>query len=206
MDEGHEMSRVTASTALKRMPTGRFVRARDLPVNPGAARKTLSRAASEGSLAKVAQGLYYKGVRTRYGMTRPRPLDIAMELLAESGVGPSGHSAAHAWGVTTQVPATAHVAAVGSTKALPSVTISRRSNLARLRLPPLEIALLELLRDPRTMEAGWSAFVSAVSVAEERGMIRLSRVGDAVAHERHALAKANHSRLVSDVAHLAARN
>ncbi|MGH8961577.1 MAG: hypothetical protein ACRDWT_10255 [Jatrophihabitantaceae bacterium] len=53
----------------------------------------------------IRNGLYFKGAKTRYGMTRPSSEAIAIAVLGTVGVGPTGHTAARALGLTTPIPA-----------------------------------------------------------------------------------------------------
>ncbi|MEA5053254.1 MAG: hypothetical protein VB093_07415, partial [Propionicimonas sp.] len=78
-------------------------------------------------------------------MTRPGVDEVAWEVLGETGSGPAGYSAAREWGVTTQVPASFHVATLWLTDPIAGVTQHSRRNKERAMLNPKEIALLELL-------------------------------------------------------------
>lgn len=80
--------------ALAKVPPGRFVHVNDLPGTPAAKSSAVSRAHKAGDLLPIRKGLYYKGAKTRYGMTRPSSEEIAAEVLGAIGVGPCGHSAA----------------------------------------------------------------------------------------------------------------
>ena len=178
---------------------GTFLRADDLPGRPAANRKALSRAVEAGELTKVAHGIYFKARKSRYGMTRPSTESILKAVLG-FGYGPSGHSAAVMWGLTTQVPPRMTVASVVPSDALPGVEILHRSNAARSRLSPPAVALLELLRDPSAfVEAGWDALVEAVNEALHRGTVNLDEVEAVGRRERNAAIRANLKRLRRDL-------
>lgn len=120
----------------------------------------------------IRPGLYYRGAMTRYGMATPSIQEVVTAVLGREGVGPAGFSAARAWGVTTQVPATFHVATLKPVAAIAGVTQVSRRNLARMRLNQKEIALLELLRAPEVyVEGGWASLVAAVSDAQRAGLV-----------------------------------
>lgn len=51
------------------------------------------RAVRGGELTPVRRDLYYRGHRTRYGMTAPTADEIAREVLGSRGIGPVGYSA-----------------------------------------------------------------------------------------------------------------
>lgn len=171
---------------LEAVPVGSFVRTKELPGTKAAVSIAASRAAQRGELVLVRRGLYFKGVRTQYGMMRPTEEQIAEEFLGTRGVGPSGLSAARALGVTTQIPAKPEFAiVVGRSEALQGMfRIHTRKNAARLDLSAQEIALLEVLRDPETLvESGWPALVRAVKELAAAAAIRLPEVAAAVRTE-----------------------
>ena len=189
------------TAAIRSAPECTFVHVNKLPGKPETARQAASRAARAGELVPVRRGLYYRGRRTRYGMTPPRIDEIVREVLGSRGVGPTGYSAARAWGVTTQVPARYQVATLHPSGPIENVKQVRRSNLARIDLNELEIALLELLRDPDTyVEVGWSNLVERVRQASGAGEVRLAEVGAAVPGERHVSVRTNFQRLSTDLA------
>ncbi|MCW2542282.1 MAG: hypothetical protein JWN95_4007 [Frankiales bacterium] len=155
-----------------------------------------------GDLVAVRKGLYFKGVKTRYGMTRPSSEAIAVEVLGTLGVGPTGHSAARALGITTQVPAKPSLTVAGPVPtSVPGVTVSKRNNMRRRELYYLEIALLELLRADweSTVEGGWPVLVSAAAGAIRDGKVRPSAVAEALATEHSPAARANFARLTTDL-------
>lgn len=71
--------------------------------------RTLRQLVAGGELVRVYRGLYYKGTKTVLGMTRPRPIDLALRI-GGPGSGPCEYTAAHILHLTTQVPAQVCVA------------------------------------------------------------------------------------------------
>lgn len=172
-----------------------------LPGSAAAARKAASRAAQGGELLPVRKGLYYRGVKTRYGMTRPPVEEVAREVLGETGSGPAGYSAARLWGVTTQVPSTFHVATLWTTDPIPGITQHARRNRRRAALNAKEIALLELLRAPDVyVEAGWGALVRRVREALAAAEVSEGALDIAVDGERNSAVRRGFARLTSDLA------
>lgn len=177
-----------------------FVHVNRLPGTATAARQAASRAARNGELLAVRRGLYYRGVKTRYGMTRPRVEEIAREVLGEVGSGPAGYSAAREWGVTTQVPASFHVATLWPSDPIKGVTQHARRNKERANLGAKEIALLELLRAPDVyVEAGWDVLVDQVREAIVLGEVRVDALRDAVHGERNVAVRESLDRLVAEL-------
>ncbi|AVG23833.1 AbiEi antitoxin [Pontimonas salivibrio] len=195
------MTALTASQAIRETPLGSFVPLSALPGPSDAARQAASRATRSGELVTVKPGLYYRGGKTRYGTTRPPVEDIVREVWGSTGVGPAGFSAAREWGVTTQVPATYHVAALWTVAPIDGVTQYSRRNRARGELNQKEIALVELLRDPRVfVESGWQSLVDRYTEAQARGLVRGSFLEHAVASERNQSVRGNFATLMADVA------
>ncbi len=184
------------------VPSGSFVHVETLPGSRGAASSAASRAHKHGDLIPIRKGLYWKGTRTRYGMTRPSSEAIAVEVLGGVGVGPSGHTAARTLGLTTQIPAVPTLTVAGPMPtSVPGVRVSRRNNMGRRELTYTEIALLELLRGSweSVVEGGWDALVAATAEATERGTVRLDHIASAVEGEHSPTARANYARLANDV-------
>jgi hypothetical protein len=147
-------------------------------------------------IVRVKPGLYYKGVSTKYGMTRPSESEVLREIVGERGVGPAGYSAARAWGMTTQVPAVRELATLGARRKVANVKLITRSNLRRVDLNAREISLLELLRDPETLvESGWGALVQRVRAASSDGSVRREALRAAVPGESSRAVRDNFARL-----------
>jgi Family of unknown function (DUF6088) len=193
---------VSPGKALEKIPSGSFVRPDDLPGTPSARSSALSRAQKAGVVLPIRKGLYFKGVRTRYGMTRPSSEEVAAQVLGtDEGVGPTGVSAARTFGLTTQVPARPTLTVAGPVPtSVPGVRISKRNNMRRRHLKYTEIALLELLRGDwkTTVDGGWPALVAASEAAVRNRTIRPNEVRQVVDNEPPA-ARANYGRLVADL-------
>ncbi len=172
---------------LEKVPVGTYVRVSELPGSTSAAKSAASRAAARGELSHVSKGLYYKGAKTRYGSLTPPVEDVAREVLGSAGVGPAGVSAARALGLTTQIPATTELVTIARVpEGLRHVRVSTRSNVARLDLTYIEIAVLEVLRTWRTtVDGGWSATVAAIAALVADGTVRLDALRRAAAREHH---------------------
>jgi len=199
------MSTLSPAAMIRAVPEAAFVRVSDLPGTPAAARKAASRASRDGDLVQIRKGLYYRGTRTRYGMTRPRLEEVVREVLGARGVGPSGYSAARVWGVTTQIPATLEVSTLRSVDPLNGVKQVVRRNLARVDLNEKEIALLELLRAPDIyVEAGWTVLLTKVRESLRTGEIRDEALRTAVPGERNVTVRANFARLTNGLSLIAA--
>ena len=190
------MKTLSPASAIRAMPEKSFVHVDRLPGSAAAARKAASRAAADGELVAIRRGLYYRGKRTRYGMTTPRVEDVARAVLGTRGVGPAGYSAARSWGVTTQIPPVWHVATLRPVEMIEGVKQHARRNLARADLNEKEIALLELLRAPEVyIEAGWADFVTKVREAVRAGKVREGALRRAVTSEHNAAVRTNFERL-----------
>lgn len=188
--------------ALAKIPRGRFVHVDDLPGSPAARSSAISRAHKAGEVAPIRKGLYFKGVRTRYGVTRPSVERAAAEVLGSIGVGPCGYTAARALGLTAQVPRQPTLTVAGPVPtSVPGVKVSKRNNMRRRKLRYTEIALLELLRGDwaATVDGGWPALVSAYGAAVKAHKIRPTAVSDAIAGEHSPTARKNFAKLVSEL-------
>lgn len=152
-----------------------------------AVESAISRLTAENeSLLRVRRGLYWKGVKSRFGPGRPRTEDVVLEVARTRGVGPAGWSASHALGLSTQVPAVPEFAVVGPPPTgIAGAKFHSRRNLGRLQLRHDEIALLEVLRDwPSHAEGDWTDLERAVASLRADGRIRPDRLRKAAAGER----------------------
>ncbi len=197
-----ETTTATPGKTLYRVPAGTFVHVDKLPGTRAAANSAASRASKRGDLVPIRKGLYFKGAKTRYGMTRPSSEAIAVEVLGAAGVGPTGHSAARALGLTTQIPATPSLTVAGPVPtSIPGVTVSKRNNMRRRELSYYEIALLELLRGDweSTVEGGWPALVTAAASAIRAGKVRPKTLAETLDTEHSPAARANFARLSAEL-------
>lgn len=146
----------------------------------------LSRLEDRGELLRVRKGLYFKGVNSRFGSGRPRIEDVVYKICGTEGVGPSGWTASRVLGLSTQVPAHLEFAVIGTPPTnVRGVRFHSRKNLSRIKLNPLEIAVLELLREwPNYSEASWSDVVRRVAELRDEGAIRIELLTSVANRER----------------------
>jgi hypothetical protein len=199
------MASVAASirSRVARSRPGTFFRVSEFDGPRRAVESAFSRlAAEEDSLLRVRRGLYWKGVKSRFGPGRPRPEDVVREVAEGRGVGPAGWSASHALGLSTQVPAVPEFAVVGPPPTgIRGAKFHSRRNFARLGLRYDEIALLEVLRDwPGHVEADWSDLERVVIGLRDDGRIRPDRVRRAATEERAPALRDRVTALVGDPA------
>ena len=166
----------------------RFWRPTDFEGSPGAVAVTLSRLHGEGELRHIRRGLYWRGRKTLLGMAPPRPELVVRELVGTLGVGPSGLSAASALGLSTQVPSRVIVAVPNRPPTDPSgvrfVDRSGREGRTKVGLHPFEIALLEVLEDPkRFIEVGDDEASVRLHVLFETGKVDAARLARAASDE-----------------------
>lgn len=165
----------------------------------------LHRLAQTEPITLVRPGLYFKGKRTRFGVTRPDPIRVAYEIARDrgypTGVGPAGVSAARALGLTNHLPAAVEVAVPGRAPVDPEgVRFVNRSPAGRIGLRPIEVAVLEMLREwPRYSEKSWDDFVQVVAGLHSKGKVNLSAIRDAALKERHRAPRQRAIRLEADV-------
>ncbi len=152
----------------------------------GPVETALSRLEDRGELRRVRKGLYFKGVRSRFGSGRPRVEDIVYKVCGTKGVGPAGWTASRVLGLSTQLPARPEFAVLGAPPtSIPGVRFHSRKNLARIELNPREIAVLEALRVwPTYSEASWDELVKRVGDLRDEGAIKLERLGRVASRER----------------------
>jgi len=165
---------------------GAFFRRQDFDGTDRAVESALSRLAAEGELLRVRRGLYWRGKATRFGMTRPSPFEVALAV-AGPGAGPSGVAAAHLLGLTTQVPSVVDVAVAGKTPE-PIEGIRFRSRPFERRqhdLRPTEVAILEVLRQPSTVEVPWPAAARRIREVLHTTAVRRDVVIDEAISERN---------------------
>lgn len=180
-----------AQRRVRSAPEGTFFTRAAFTGSDRAVESALSRLAAHGELLRVRRGLYWKGKSTRFGMTRPAPLQVALQV-AGPGSGPAGVAAAHMLGLTTQVPSTSEVAVPGRVpEPLDGVRFRSRSFERRLRgLRPLEVAVLEVLRDPGAVEVEWTAAARRFSDLADVGEIRLKVVSEEAEQESVLMVRA----------------
>lgn len=179
-----------ARRRVERARSGTFFRRRDFDGGDRAIESALRRLAAEGELVRVRHGLYWRGKKTRFGMTRPSVLEVALAVGGQ-GAGPSGVAAAALLGLTTQVPATVEVAVPGKVpEPIPGVRFrSRPYSRREHRLTPVEVAVLELLRDPNAAEATWPRVADRIRELLADGSVRATVLGAQAAAEPRVRAR-----------------
>jgi hypothetical protein len=117
--------------------------------------------------------MYWRGKTTRFGMTHPSVLETAVAV-GGPGTGPAGVAAAQLLGLTTQVPATVEVAVPGKVPdPMRGVRFrSRPYSRRERRLTPVEVAVLEVLRDPHAAEVPWSRVEERIRELLADGTVR----------------------------------
>lgn len=182
--------------------SGSFFTLGDFEGSRRAVESALSRLAGKGALLRVRNGVYWKGVKSRFGSGNPRPEEIVLKLAGHRGVGPTGWSASHLLGLSTQVPSMPEFVVVGvPPTGLADVVFHSRRNVARVGLNYFEIAVLETLRYwPTYVEASWSDFVTRIGELRDEGKIDLSLVYRAAALEKSPAVRDRLSRLRQDLA------
>ncbi len=117
--------------------------------------------------------------------------EIALEI-GGPGSGLAGIAAAHALGLTTQMPSTTWVAVPGPVPtAVPGLRFTERPIRRLIRsMTPWEFAVLEVLRaGPAAMAHGWDELASRTAELARANRVRVSELSAAVAKEPHRLAR-----------------
>jgi hypothetical protein len=178
---------VTASIAdgirasVEAVPVGTFIRSADVPGSRAAVNTALSRLARAGDLVRVRNGLYWKGVKSRFGTGRPGLLDAAIAAAGIDGAG-----------LSTQLPATPEVAVAGPVPSFEGVRFHKRNNLARRNLGFWEIALLEALRSyPAYAEVGLDELATRACSLSAEGKVRFPSLESAARSERSPALRRN---------------
>lgn len=172
----------------------------------------LSRAAKAGDLVRVRRGVYWKGTKTRFGVTKPDTFSIGIGVLKAagitSGVGPTGWSASQALGLSTQIPSETHIAVPGRPPAAATgVRYYTRSSRWRADLELLEVALLEILRDfPYRVEVDWESLAECAVKLHEDGAIDLMKIAAVSEKEKHLAARGRARELATKVEQVALLN
>jgi hypothetical protein len=161
----------------------RFWRPEDFKGSTLAVDKTLSRLEEAGELRRVRRGLYWRGSWTPLGMAPPPARAVAEVVNDDFGVGPAGLSASHELGLTTQVPRASTMAVPGrAPRSMPGLLFVSRESQARRdeRLNPVEVALLEVLRDwDRLVDAPTTEAINRIALLIKSGEIRANVVARA---------------------------
>lgn len=163
---------------------GMFFRVDDFDGDAGEVGSVLRCLVGEGELVRVSRGLYWRGQKTRFGMTHPATLEAAVAV-GGPGSGPSGVAAAHVLGLSTQVPAVVEVGVPGQVpEPMCGVRFQSRPYVRyEYCLTLLEVAVLEVLGNPYVVEVSWPLVEEHIRQLVIRGMLRVTVLGDLTAME-----------------------
>jgi len=122
----------------------------------------LRRLVARGELRRVRRGVYWRGTRSRFGMSAPQPGDALRAIIGpDEAIGATGWHATNLLGLSTQV---APLEAVAVTRRTPTglvrvqvVSRAARSGRRKAKLTGLEVTFLEVLD-------GWEHYVEADAV------------------------------------------
>ncbi len=188
-----------------RSPVGTFFVTSDFEGSARAVESALSRMVREegSSLRRVRKGLYWKGVRSRFGPGRPDPAAIARAVAKSTGrsFGPAGWNASHALELSTQVPATPEFAIFGpAPTGVKGAVFKSRWNPARSGLGFWDVALLEVLADwPSRSEVGWADLVEISRGLLKKEKLHPRRLEKAVEGESSPAVRKNFGKLWNDL-------
>ncbi len=153
----------------------RLWRVEEFAGSPAAANSELRRLVARGELVRVRRGMYWRGRKSRFGMTGVSPALALRDLLgSREAVGATGWYATNLLGLSTQVSPVEALAVTGRPPAgLRGVRVlsrAARSGRREARLNDLEATFLEALE-------GWERYV------ETDGETALARFTELLAGE-----------------------
>jgi hypothetical protein len=169
---------------------GTFLWRRDFAGPDRAVETALSRLVAHDEIVRIRRGLYWRGKKTRFGMTRPDPLAAALAV-AGPGSGPAGVAAAAVLGLTTQVPSVIEVAVPGKVpEPMKGIRFTARPFTRReCRLRPTEVAVIELMRTPHPIERPWKEVTAKIDDLIEAKTIRPDVISVEITEERNTGAR-----------------
>jgi hypothetical protein len=172
---------------------GRVWRVEDFAGSPAATNSELRRLVARGELVRVRRGVYWRGRRSRFGMTGVSSGQAVRELLgSHEAVGATGWYATKLLGLSTQVSPVETLAVTGrppeGLRDVRVVSRAARSGRREARLNDFEVTFLEALEGwERYVEAdGETALARFVELLAAEGM-RVDRVLRASATEPPAV-------------------
>ena len=185
-----------ASHVAKR-PARSFIEVSSVEGSRSAVESAFSRLAALGEITRVRKGMYWKGVKTPFGMSPPRVEDAAIAI-GGPGSGPAGIAAAHWLGLTSQVPST-YLTAVPkqAPNAWEGVRFTQRPFERRMRgLSPSEVAVIEVLRSgPGVVETRWERLAEVIAEQASNGEVRPTVLDAQISEERDRKARSRWSEL-----------
>lgn len=182
---------------MAKKPARSFIEVSSVEGSRSAVESAFSRLAASEEITRVRKGLYWKGVKTPFGMSPPRVEDAAIAI-GGPGSGPAGIAAAHWLGLTSQVPST-YLTAVP--KQAPntwgSVRFTQRPFERRMRgLSPSEVAAIEVLRSgPSVVETKWNRLAEVIAELASSGEVRPKVLDAQINEERDRKARSRWSEL-----------
>lgn len=143
----------------------------DFSGSPAAVNSELRRLVQSGELVRVRRGVYWRGKKGRFGMTRPPQGEALRKTIGErEAIGATGWYASNLLGLSTQISPVEMLAVThrrpkgfGDVKI---VTRSGRSGRRDARLNDLEVTFLEALE-------GWDRYVEVKSPVALRRFLEL---------------------------------
>jgi hypothetical protein len=149
----------------------RLWRIEDFEGSPSAVNNELRRLIARGDLMRVRRGMYWRGKKSRFGMTGASQSEAVQKVLgAQEAVGATGWHATNLLGLSTQVsPVEALAVTHRRPKGLHNVKVSSRaarSGRREAKLNGMEVTLLEALE-------GWDRYVEADSATALRRFLEL---------------------------------
>jgi hypothetical protein len=108
---------------------------------------TLNRLKDADELVSIRKGLYWRGRKYSFGMSRPDSAEVTAALIGDGGFGWAGLSASNALGLSTQVPAIDTIAVTCRIRDVPGIHYVTRGSRKRGSLNTVEVSILEVLND-----------------------------------------------------------
>lgn len=160
----HEVRRRVARSA------GRVWRVEDFEGSPAAVNSELRRLVARGELTRMRRGVYWRGTKGRFGMTRPPMAQVLQTTIGQhEAIGATGWHATNILGLSTQVPPMEMLAVTHRRPrgfyGVEVVTRAARTGRRDARLNDLEVTYLEALE-------GWDRYV------EVEGPVALHRFAE----------------------------
>lgn len=184
-------ARASAAEAVRRRvlrSSKRFWDPKDFDASYSASQHALWKLAKEGHLMHIRRGVYWRGEKTLFGVTPPTSAELVRELVGETAVGPASWSAALALGLTTQHPNRDFIAIPRRPPTSLPRTVelkdrSSRQGRVREHLNWWEVALLEVLAEPRTIELDHGEAVKRLTQWLKTDGVRAKRLARAARDE-----------------------
>ncbi len=135
------------------MPEGSFFRQAELKLPAGKERcvvKALSRLTQNNEIKRIERGLYYKPVKSRFGILKPDEMKLINEITKKANGYITGTSAFNSMGITTQLPKTYVIASKYNriSREVGGVTLKYRKTVFKKgKIKPEILQVLDALKD-----------------------------------------------------------